>query len=1367
MRKRGAFGTRRAARSIGTLGSLAALALVEGRAAAQQTDLNPPLPDVLLMIDNSGSMERMIDGSLPEDTPANACDVSACQANSLGTTCAWAQNPPAAANRWNTLLQSLVGSPKNGFHCISMPRTPNSAFTDEYQIGGTFPYDTGYYLNYHRMVAADSVANPSVACVYAPGTLPGAAAGAGVGKGRFATGISVSADSFPSSPPAIITRPYGQPLVDQVTKTMPCNFDINTDGAVVQYQDLMRFAMMTFDQDPSAGTGVSPASPYSVLPQNPFDGMWSYFPNWGGGGTPLVNTGAPNAACALKAFEVGARNPAAPPWEGRLVPFPPPSPPNDTTAARQTQNQQIRSVLSATRPYGATPLAGMFEDAKYFFWTDPIGPSHDPYVSGGCRQQFIILLTDGAPNQDLRETCGSLDNPSAPCPYNHPEYTAQTLLAGSAGKSVITYVIGFALSSGQDQGGTLVQCSQLGPNGPSAADCANPSPQLQPCCELWKIAVQGAPPGNPAAVPPVPPPRAYFANTAGDLQAALADILARIAQQSTTRTTPSYSPVIANVAYTANSSVSNQNTFYSYFNPAHPVPASGAFSNQGTPWTGDIQRNRYLCSQSPPAQAVDKSKGDDFAQDLGASTSRNFLAFQPYVVNGAVDSAGTFRPYASATNVGDGMLSNAGYGVLGQQVDGSASDVIGAMLNTSPSPLGLPATNSCQYTSTTGTGLPYLTLNQCTNMLLDFTMGQSFSGPSDFQFMARTGANALGGIFHATPVVVGPPNSNVRDDAYDQFRAGQNVYTNIAQMAPSGTTARDTIAYAATTDGLLHAFWTDVSSLTQNEEWAFMPPAVMPLIKSAYPAANQFLLDGLPVVRDVVWDRLQGAPMNPVGNNPWHTTLVASFGPTQQGYYALDVSNPKFTRSQQSARTAYQDAPGQYGPLFMWQLTKMPATNMPLFGSHSTTPAITQIAYGNPVHEVGVAILPGGWDSAAQTGGSGCQRDTVARPTEGDWSVPTTDSIPYAFRHNVRCWGTRTGGALDPVVGRSVSIVRLDTGEVLATFARKYDARQYYPNDTLLTATPSRIIDTPLDSPMTGTPAVFPDQVGVDATKFFIADMDGTIWRFDISSPDPTQWKGRLFFDLYNGTADTSLTSWVDGQPVVLPLVTSLDRSGRTVIHAASGSQDTFDTSGPNYVASLTEKIQTPTGGQADFHAAVNWYMGSQVPVASGFSNDIMSQGERVSGPMTVFDSRLYFATYSPASGTVACSQGDPRLWVMDFVNPNSGSPPNKGGIAMAPSTSSNQYVDLAQSPYNAPAGSVVPGFAIQQTTACAQVAQGADGYVPGTTHTTISQYTPSTYSLVAQVGAPKTGGGIQTISMPVKAPSAPTVIDSWAAITE
>src|SRR5258708_32072630 len=143
-----------------------------------------------------------------------------------------------------------------------------------------------------------------------------------------------------------------------------------------------------------------------------------------------------------------------------------------------------------------------------------------------------------------------------------------------------------------------------------------------------------------------------------------------------------------------------------------------------------------------------------------------------------------------------------------------------------------------------------------------------------------------------------------------------------------------------------------------------MPPAVMTQLRSAYPGSNLFLLDGSPIVKDVVWDRAGGATT--FSTNPWRTTLVAGFGPQQPGYYAVDVTNPKFqqTSGTPSDTPALAD-PG--GPVFLWQMTKMPATNMPLFGQHSATPAVAQVAINGPrgVHRRGGAILPGGWDKTA------------------------------------------------------------------------------------------------------------------------------------------------------------------------------------------------------------------------------------------------------------------------------------------------------------------------------------------------------------------------------------------------------------------
>src|SRR5262249_27006759 len=152
----------------------------------------------------------------------------------------------------------------------------------------------------------------------------------------------------------------------------------------------------------------------------------------------------------------------APPWEGRMVAFGP-SAENGTM-----RNQWIQEILLATRPYGATPIAGMLDDARSFIWhddtTDPLnsgqffGPSKDPLVTATCRPNYIILLTDGVPNTDLRPSCENGAS-SASCPYDRSEVIANDLATSTINPQVRTFVVGFALSTvNPSASGTPIDC---------------------------------------------------------------------------------------------------------------------------------------------------------------------------------------------------------------------------------------------------------------------------------------------------------------------------------------------------------------------------------------------------------------------------------------------------------------------------------------------------------------------------------------------------------------------------------------------------------------------------------------------------------------------------------------------------------------------------------------------------------------------------------------------------------------------------------------------------------------------------------------------------------------------------------------------
>jgi type IV pilus assembly protein PilY1 len=1352
-----------------------ALLAMSAVARAQQTDTNPPPPNVLILLDNSGSMERMIDNNLPEND-GNTCNYEPV----LGAQLPLVNQPQA--NRWGVLVQALTGTFQSGYNCISMPRTTGSNFANEYQIGGVAPYDTNYYLNYHRPVMLDKSTVPPTACVVAPGALPGANPGQGVGptgagSGNRGPGAGALASDLP--PDGIILRPYNQLTVTSNPTIGPCSQFASKQFTNYQYQDgaipssssLMRFGLMTFDEDPGGAIGVTTGSTPTVVgagysdPNSTsfgaFAGMWSYFPGWSTGAScPYL--GNPVDCQTNTTFAVGARNPAAPPWEGRMMRFPS----TNDLLTQQTNNQNVANVVLATRPYGATPLAGMLQDAEYYLWNDPTGPEQtDSFVHCGQRPQYIIILTDGAPNLDMRPDCanGSSGIDAAPragnCPFALPETVAQTLFTGGSNvHSVTTFVLGFAVSTVTDPAGSgqTSQCSSLVNNGLLSSKCdftINKDPVSQalyaPCCELQRIALAGSNHQTPA----------FFADSPGALQAALNTILAQIGSHATTRTTPSYSPSSPSVLSSPSSPTTVGSVYLASFQPS-----------PGLPWTGDVLRQRQQCTQSAgkytgSTSNVDPTVGDDFGQNLNSNTGppRRFIALQPDPITGGstVDASATIRPYVTTT-VGDG---------LGKY---SATAMAGPAANVIPNitPAALAINGSCAYTSSTTHApvSPGLTASSCAQMVLDYTFAQSgFSAnPGDFPFVTRYG-RALGDIYHAAPAVVGPPGALLQEASYAGFQSTWQT--------------RQTAVYVATNDGLLHAFWADEGKLENNELWAMLPPAVMPNLYSSYPASHELLLDGSPVVKDVAWDRTIATSGDPT---VWHTMLVAGYGATNQGYYAVDVTNPDASKLPTGSVPVEPPVPG---PVFRWQLTKMPAKNYPIFGAHSATPAIATLYMdpndGNGRREIGVAILPGGADGAP-TSSAGLGPSCARLPKASDSAPPSG----YSYRANVRCWGS-TQKSTDPVNGRSLAVVRIDTGEILQVFARKADV-QNYPTDTLLAA--GRIRDTPLDSPMTGTPLVYPNDVGSDTTKVFVADADGTMWKFDLSSPDPTQWTGELYLDFYNQTVDTNATSWSDGQPLQVPPSLSLDTSGELVINAASGTTDSFDSSGVDFLYSITEKVQ---GATPKLRAFVNWYLGNPLTATTSTPPPTpqvnlpvapLLPGERVSGPMTVFDGTLYFSTYAatptppPGQPVTSCQPSVARVWGLDFVTPNSQVCPDPtssmcvrsqgGNFKLIPNATWTQPPVANVTPYATDptlASAVIPGLSIQVTPACASAGTpGTDQYVPGATHSAPSNFTPGSFSIFTQVGASNTtGGGAAQLSIPVATPVSPTTIDSWAAVLE
>ncbi len=1267
--------------AAGVLGPLFAAA--PAAAADQAVDVNPPLPNVMLLVDTSGSMEyRSSTSSATAQFPN--CNISGSSEKS----------------RWIELVEVLTGSvPSSDYHCEKIERT-GSSFHDKYSLGGNNPTDYLYSTPHHRIVSS--------ACAPRPGTLP---SNAYDWDGAFCY-----------EPPAS--------SVPCVAPGTGCTFSQNPDGLMDSFASHIRFGLMTFDSLADAGTGVLGTVPN---PSTGVAGTWSYFLTANG-----PATGKP-AGCTepVVDYEVGARNAAAPGWEGRMVAFGP----RDNSELSVT-NDNIQRVLLATRPFGATPITGMLSDARDFFWyddsfdhrtghgTEYFSPSRDPQVIGGCRKNVILLLSDGEPNMDLRTSSNlcavpELSDPltKGKCPYPEQHYEIAEDMANvdpddTTHRQVLTYVIGFSVSQVTlSDGTTTVDCKtdldefQLSDENGLCHRYPEES-ALQACCTLNRIAFEG---GTSQAI---------FADNMDELRSAVSSVLSRVTPV-TSRTLPVFASATASTSF----------RFFTSFKPRSTFAASTEHvSGGGGLWEGIIERQRWECSAPTESdecgdadstapliakpQDISESQGDKFAANVNAvgSTGRTF-----YTVEG--DSTGGIH---SDRSIRQNLISTWTDGVgthFGNLRYGDVNSFVGAVDER--------ALFDAPTTSCTTDGLDRAA---CASRYLTWLIGgDNLTSHHRCRYPGTPDCNLIADIYHSTPALVNRPTENLRDETYEVF----------AQAAAH----RPLVLYASTNDGLLHAFKVAsndptetsaadrVTTQTNNELWSFIPPAVLPDISNEYPNVHTPLLDGAPVVRDVA-----GVQSGSVvrfertlsdftgGNVEWHTVLVQGFGSSRGGYFALDITDP------------------EAGPQFLWQLTRTESGDE-LFGKGGT-PAITTLYFSfdnEPAHEIAVALLPGG--DAATRDPSDCPREV---------QVPDGVDSRFTVREQVPCYSDQA------VLARSLTVVRLDTGQIVRSFRRS-------PSEvpSLATGLVAPAGDR-IDSPITGQPVAYPGWTGAVADRAYVGDRDGTLWRVDLSSTDPDDWTMKLFFDAYAGRGTH------DGQPIVYAPVVSTTELGNITVAFATGEQETLaaDEDMHTFLYSLTEN---PTADFTGVESTVNWYQH-------------YAGGERVSGPLSLLSGALYFSTYQPedASSVNACGTGSSRIGGMHYtIREETSAGPltdgsnalSRGGTPQLPedacgtSSTRTQYLDQTSSMIES--GAMIFGVSVAQVPSCVVQDSIPDTFLSdnGTEERASLDFaSPARFELVVQTGAAgeTVGGGatrIQTIRLPP--PDNSPRISSWAQVME
>ena len=501
----------------------------------------------------------------------------------------------------------------------------------------------------------------------------------------------------------------------------------------------------------------------------------------------------------------------------------------------------------------------------------------------------------------------------------------------------------------------------------------------------------------------------------------------------------------------------------------------------------------------------------------------------------------------------------------------------------------------------------------------------------------------LGAIFHADPVLIGPPPYPYSSQSYRAFK------TQYAE--------RRQVLVAGANDGMLHGFdagsWDTTTSAytdgTGAELFGYIPPnfldipgatltacvpsdtsIMLPKISCWYessistPSIYEFV-DSTPSVNDVFFGNVFNGTTNsfdasnyPVSSgtpvSSWHTVLMGGERNGGTSYYAAGLTNPA------NVNSTYPDP--------LWSFTD--ATTPPTAGTMGNTwskPLLSYVCLPNPNY-------------SATAGGTGVCGNNP-NPSPSPLVAPQYVKTYAGFMGGGYSSNNSTGQAVyslyiepNPVnTGSTASPNYVDEQELW-----KFDSS----NDTNMTySIPSNI------SP------VLSGDFGLQA--FYVGDLGGQMWAFNIPyETPPSFWTGCRVFD-----SDASTTSPLN---IFFPPAITYDTSGNLWLYFGTGDRENLtsvNTTRDNEFIGLNT-IGTQGVGEC---AAAGPYNETNLTNETGTSGIgtipstsdgwyiKLSPGEKVVGSPLVYDQVVYFTTYTPSATTNACGYGTAKLYAVYYLN--------------------------------------------------------------------------------------------------------------------
>ncbi|MEO6927681.1 MAG: PilC/PilY family type IV pilus protein, partial [Casimicrobiaceae bacterium] len=393
----------------------------------------------------------------------------------------------------------------------------------------------------------------------------------------------------------------------------------------------------------------------------------------------------------------------------------------------------------------------------------------------------------------------------------------------------------------------------------------------------------------------------------------------------------------------------------------------------------------------------------------------------------------------------------------------------------------LNAANKASLDTSESTGLQTPALGGG-NDTLDHRIGYLLGDNSFETTPYRSRTSILGAILHSDPVYVGSASGNYRDSwptlggiAPAEAASGAQAYVSFvsAQATRAGT------VYVGANDGMLHAFNAPVPQCTGTvdsdgncssytfavgakqgqEAWAFVPRAVYANLGNLTNASDfkfRPTVDSTPVTRDVFFG----------GDKKWHSLLTGGVGLGGRGVYGLDITDPT-TFAPTDVLWEF-DADMAAASSCVTNFETCRATDL---GYTVSQPNIGRLSNGKWVVLVPNGYFPDCSTPDAPTG------DTASCNAIAAQAPKDAGGKPYSALF-----------VLDAETGKMIAELKTPTNLGVTSFGLAKPVLGDYNSDQV-------------------------DDVA------FAGDVQGNLWRFDLSDTNPANWAVTL---VYKGVVDAS-----------------------------------------------------------------------------------------------------------------------------------------------------------------------------------------------------------------------------------------------------